>query len=66
MGAVQIEVSISPAPELQQEANMTCQHPKFESSKESYKSDAANHADPKDELDLNLDPLACTSNSYQI
>jgi hypothetical protein len=66
MGAVQIEMSKSPSPVLQHKANMTCQHPKFESSKESYTTDAANRADPNDELDLNLDPLACTSNTYQI
>jgi len=66
METVQIEVSKSPAPEMQHKANMTCQHPKCESSKESYTTDTANRADPNDELDLNLDPLACTSNTYQI
>lgn len=66
MGTVQIEVSKSPAPEMQHEATMTCQHPECDSSKESYTPDTANRADPNGELDLNLAPLACTSNTYQI
>jgi len=66
MGIVQIEVSKSPAPEMQHETNMTCQHPQCKSSTESYTTDTAHRSVPNDELDLNLDPLACTSNTYQI